>query len=70
MLLFPFLFKLLIDQGIIAAGSNGMFHLLPFAMRSLRKLEKLVEKAMDEVGAQRILMPSLTNTELWKKSGK
>lgn len=57
-------------MGLIRSGSNGMFHLLPLLQRSLEKCVGVVDEFMGEIGAQKMTMPILTPSELWKKSGR
>lgn len=57
-------------MGLIRSGSNGMFHLLPLLQKSLEKCVGLVDACMDEIDAQKMTMPILTLSELWKKSGR
>lgn len=57
-------------MGLIRSGSNGMFHLLPLLQRSLEKCVGVVDECMGEIGAQKMTMPILTPSELWKKSGR
>lgn len=62
--------KLMMDMGFIRAASPGFFHLLPLGERTLQKLIDIVEKYMQTIGAQKILLPLLTNAQLWKASGR
>ena len=43
---------------------------LPLGMRVLEKLTKLVDDCMRHVGGQKCLLPTLTQGELWKKTGR
>ena len=49
-------------------NSQGLFHYLPLATRSIRKLTDLIDEAMASVGAQRVSLPMLTPAALWKAS--
>lgn len=60
----------MLEMGLIKSGSNGMFHLLPLLQKSLEKCIGLVDDCMEEIGAQKMTMPILTASELWKKSGR
>ena len=51
-------------------NSQGLFHYLPLATRSIRKLTGLIDDAMAAVGAQRVSLPMLTPAGLWKASGR
>ncbi|XP_020288129.1 probable proline--tRNA ligase, mitochondrial [Pseudomyrmex gracilis] len=63
-------FKLLSNYGIIKSVNTGMYALLPLGMRALNKLIDLVDKEMAKIGAEKILLPALTSTALWKRSDR
>lgn len=58
------------SYGIIKPVSIGMYALLPLGMRVLNKLIDLVDKEMANLGAEKILLPALTSTKLWKKTDR
>lgn len=60
----------MMDLGIISSTSPGMYTLLPLGLRSLEKLIKIVDYEMESIDGQKLLLPSLTNTKLWEKSGR
>ncbi|EDW78837.1 uncharacterized protein Dwil_GK12501 [Drosophila willistoni] len=62
--------KLLTELGLIKSGSNGTYQIMPIAQRSLDKCINLVQQNMVEAGGQKITLPVLTSTALWKKSGR
>ncbi|KAG1694103.1 Sodium/hydrogen exchanger 9B2 [Nymphon striatum] len=63
--------KLLSDYGIIKkSDAAGQFHFLPIGLRVLKKLMRVIDDEMDHIGAQKILMPTMTSTALLKKSGR
>ncbi|XP_068142741.1 probable proline--tRNA ligase, mitochondrial [Drosophila tropicalis] len=62
--------KLLTELGLIKSGSNGTYQIMPIAQRSLDKCINLVQQNMFEAGGQKITLPILTSTALWKKSGR
>ncbi|EFN67969.1 Probable prolyl-tRNA synthetase, mitochondrial [Camponotus floridanus] len=62
--------KLMIKYGIIKPCNVGMYALLPLGMRVLNKLINLVDKEMTNLGAEKILLPALTSTSLWKKTNR
>lgn len=56
--------------GLIHQAHNGLFHLLPLAVRAVKKLTSLVEHFMDRgLNAQKVYISSLTPGELWKITG-
>lgn len=63
-------YNLLMDMGFIkpADKAPGMYHYLPMAMRSMDKLTGLIDAVMVKYGCQKIQMPTLTSSHLWKKT--
>lgn len=62
--------RLLLRAGMIRKQAAGLYSYLPLAWRSLRKIEDIVRDEMDAAGAQELLMPILTDAELWRESGR
>lgn len=60
----------MLDLGIIRHANTGLFHYLPLGVRALEKMTKIVDDEMQNIGAQKICLPTLTAAELWKKTGK
>ncbi|KAJ1521253.1 hypothetical protein ONE63_002936 [Megalurothrips usitatus] len=62
--------RMMLEQGVIRATSTGLYTLLPLGMRALKKLENIVDRRMEQIGAQKILLPTLTSDKLWEQSGR
>jgi len=62
--------RLLIDNGLVRSAYPGVFTYLPLALRSLDKINRLVEANMRRIGGQRLVMPTMTESRLWKKTGR
>lgn len=62
--------KLLLELGLIKSTGNGTFHLLPILQKSLDKCIKLIEQQLNEINCQKLTLPILTSSLLWKKSGR
>jgi prolyl-tRNA synthetase len=60
----------MLDLGLMKPAANGTFHILPVLQKSLDKTTLLIDKHMRKAGAQKITMPTLTASELWKKTGR
>ncbi|KAL2739659.1 hypothetical protein V1477_011048 [Vespula maculifrons] len=58
----------MINSGIIKSVNRGMHVLLPLGLRVLDKLTALIDKEMMNIGAQKILLPSLTSVKLLEKT--
>ena len=62
--------QLLTKAGFIRKTMAGAYTYLPMGLKVLRNIEQIVREEMDAVGAEEILMPSLTPKENWEKTGR
>ncbi|MDO5666597.1 MAG: proline--tRNA ligase [Alcaligenaceae bacterium] len=62
--------KLMIRAGMIRRLAGGIYTYMPLALKSLRKVEKIVREEMDRAGALELLMPVVQPAELWQESGR
>lgn len=60
---------LLLKGGFVNMTTAGVYTYLPLGLRVLKNVENIVRKEMDNV-AQEILMPSLSPTDFWIKTGR
>ncbi|XP_043600786.1 probable proline--tRNA ligase, mitochondrial isoform X1 [Bombus pyrosoma] len=60
----------LVKYGLIKQVANGMYAFLPLGLRVLNKLIALVDTEVEKIGAQKLLLPALTSTHLWRKSNR
>ena len=60
----------MMDVGLIRPSGNGSFFILPLMQRSVEKLIKILDRHMKNIDGQKVTMPTLTTTDLWKKSGR
>lgn len=58
----------MIELGLIRPASSGSFYFLPLGMRALEKLVNIVDDEMHKIGAQKLLLPTLCNSNLWKST--
>lgn len=61
---------LLIQGGFIHKEMAGAYDYLPLGLRVLRKIENIIREEMDAIGGQEMLMTTLQNPEIWKKSNR
>jgi len=61
--------KLLVQAGFVRQLMAGVYTYLPFGLRVLRNIEKIIREEMDAIGGEEILMPMLHPAEIWKKTG-
>lgn len=62
--------KLMLRAGLINKLGSGLYSWQPLGLRVLRKVEAIVHKHMQAIGAQEVLMPAVQPKELWEESGR
>ncbi|MEQ1878319.1 MAG: aminoacyl--tRNA ligase-related protein, partial [Bdellovibrionia bacterium] len=62
--------KLLVRGGFIKKLAPGIFTLQNLALRSVRKIEKIIREELDKRGCTEILMPVVQPQELWAETGR
>lgn len=62
--------RLMLRAGMIRKLASGIYTWLPLGLRVLRKVEAVVRREMNHIGAQEILMPNLQPAELWQESAR
>ena len=61
---------LMIRAGLIRKLTSGVYSYLPFGLRVLAKIEKIIKEEMNFKDAQELLLPAIQPSELWQKSGR
>lgn len=61
---------LMIRAGLIRKLTSGVYSYLPFGLRVLAKIERIIKEEMNAKGAQELLLPAIQPCELWQKSGR
>ncbi len=62
--------QLMMRAGLIYKTGAGLYTLQPMALRSYKKIEKIVREEMDRINCFEVLMPVITPGELWQESGR
>lgn len=62
--------RLMLRAGMIRQQAAGIYSWLPLGLRVLDNIERIVGEELDAAGCNRLLMPTLQPTELWKESGR
>ena len=62
--------RLMLRSGMIQQVSAGVYSYLPLALRSLRKIERIIREEMDAADGQEVRMPVLHPLELWQATGR
>jgi prolyl-tRNA synthetase len=61
---------LMVRAGLVRQLAAGLYTLLPFGLRAIRRVEAIVREEMDRIGAQELQMPILHPAELWAATGR
>lgn len=62
--------QLLVRAGYIHKEMAGVYSYLPLGLRTLNKIVQIVREEMNALGGQELLLSSLQNPELWKKTDR
>ncbi|AWT26000.1 proline--tRNA ligase [Corynebacterium provencense] len=62
--------KLLVRAGYIRRVAPGVYSWLPLGLRVLHRIEAIVRREMDAIGAQEIRLPALLPREYYEKTGR
>ena len=62
--------KYIIRGGYARMVSAGIYSLLPIAMRITSKIETIIREEMNAIGGQELIMTTLQDPELWKRTGR
>lgn len=60
----------LLKAGYLRQSHAGIFHMLPLGQRVQEKLEKLIDKHMQQVGALKVSLSSISSQALWEKTNR
>ncbi|MCC7359692.1 MAG: proline--tRNA ligase [Anaerolineales bacterium] len=62
--------RLLVRAGFIRQLGAGIFSYLPFAKRSLTKIENIMRAEINAIGGQEVTMPVVQPADNWKETGR
>jgi prolyl-tRNA synthetase len=62
--------QLMLRAGLVHKSGSGLYNYLPFGLKAIQKVEKIVREEMNAAGGQELLMTMVTPGELWKESGR
>jgi len=62
--------KLMIRAGMIRRIAAGIYNFLPTGLRVFKKVENIIREEMNNTGALEVMMPFVTPSDLWIKSGR
>lgn len=62
--------KLLLRAGLARKIAAGVYVYLPFGLRVINKIAKIVREEMDNAGFQEVQLPMVEPGDLWKETGR
>ena len=62
--------QLLIRAGYIHKEMAGVYSFLPLGLRVVNKIIDVIRNEMDAIGGQEVLLSTLQDSDLWKKTGR
>jgi len=62
--------QLMLRAGLIRREASGLYSWLPFGLKVLKKVERIIREEMDRAGALELVMPVVQPAELWQESGR
>lgn len=62
--------QLMMRAGLMYKTGAGLYTYQPMALRSLKKVEKIIREELDKINCFEISMPVVTPSELWQESGR
>lgn len=63
-------YGMLLRAGYIKQVGTGIFDLLPFGLKTIRKIENIIRSEMNAIGGQEVLFPVVNPADLWKETGR
>jgi len=61
---------LMIKTSMIERIASGIYEYLPLGFRVLKKIENIIRREMEAIGAQEVILPALHPSEFWKLTGR
>ncbi len=61
---------LMVKTSMIERVASGVYDYLPLGFRVLKKIENIIRREMEAIGAQEVLLPALHPSELWRLTGR
>ncbi len=62
--------SLMLRAGLISRVAAGIYNYMPFAWKSVRRIEDIMRREMDRIMGQELNMPVVHPAELWQESGR
>ncbi|KAL7315213.1 hypothetical protein PS15m_006694 [Mucor circinelloides] len=62
--------QVLLKAGFVRQSGAGIYSLLPLGLRTVEKIEGIIDAEMQAIGSEKLSLPMLLNPEGWKKTGR
>ncbi len=62
--------QLLLRGGYIRRISSGIYAYMPIMLKIIEKISSVIEKELNSIGCNKLLLPMLHPAELWERSGR
>ncbi|GAN04177.1 prolyltRNA synthetase, mitochondrial [Mucor ambiguus] len=62
--------QILLKAGFVRQSGAGIYSLLPLGLRTVEKIERIIDTEMQAIGSEKLSLPMLLNPEGWKKTGR
>ena len=62
--------KLMLKAGLISQTAAGIYCWLPLGVRVLEKIQKVIDKTQEEIGACKVCLTTIQPADLWIESGR
>ena len=62
--------KLLLQSEMVYKNDNGIYSYMPFGLRVVNNISKIIREEMERITAEEVLMPSLVNEDIFKCSSR
>ncbi len=62
--------QLMVRAGLIRKLASGIYSWLPLGVRILHKLEDIIRKELNQIGAQEVLLPIIQPATLWQETDR
>ncbi|PIP12861.1 MAG: proline--tRNA ligase [bacterium (Candidatus Stahlbacteria) CG23_combo_of_CG06-09_8_20_14_all_34_7] len=62
--------ELMLRAGYIRQMASGIYSYLPFGLKLINNIKKIIKEEMDRIGGQEFLLPVLTPKEIWMETNR
>ena len=62
--------RLMLRAGMVRQASSGIYSWLPLGYKVLKRIEDIVHREQQAMGANAMLMPTIQSADLWRESGR